>query len=591
MVKNIAYVVKGVNRYNKKLFLYFAVFTVLSAISPFIGIYFPKWILKELISGSETRRLVLLLGMFFVSQSIVSMTVAWINQNHYPEIIKVRLGFLRKHQEKCLGTDYANTEDMSFLNDKDSALRSMQDNNSGVEGIIHILFALVGNIISLLFYTSIIYTLNIFVLLYLVLTIAVSYVITLLAKRYEHGKKDKISEYNRKSNYFYNVMYDFGYGKDIRLFGIRDYIAELFMQYKELRKEVDRDIQIKNFKLDLVNRVFDFGQQILVYTYTIYMVANGSIDIADFTVYFASVAGFSSMFRSVISKLANLRAQDMYLKDYISFVEKKDKMRTEDGVHFPDAPYVIEFKNVSFKYPDTDRYILRNINFTIKENERIAVVGVNGSGKTTLIKLLCRLYDVSEGEILINGINIKSIDLNEYYSKFSVVFQETVTFAFSLAENVALCERNKCDDERIFTALAESGLAERTARLDKELDTPLQKIFDKSGVELSGGEKQKVSIARALYKAAPVMVLDEPVAALDPLAEYEVYKRFDAMTQNKIAVFISHRLASTRFCDEILFLENGSIAGRGTHEELLGSSDGYREMFELQAKNYMEEEE
>lgn len=420
--------------------------------------------------------------------------------------------------------------------------------------------------------------------MYLVLTIAVSYVMTLLAKRYEHGKKDKISEYNRKSSYFYNVMYDFGYGKDIRLLGIRDYIAELFMQYKELRKEVDRDIQIKNFKLDLVNRVFDFGQQILVYTYTIHMVASGRIDIADVTVYFASVAGFSSMFRSVISKLANLRAQDMYLKDYISFVEKKDKMRTEDGVHFPDAPYVIEFKNVSFKYPDTDVYILRNTNFTIKENERIAVVGANGSGKTTFIKLLCRLYRPEKGKILVNGKDISKYSYEEYMKLISVIFQDYKLFSLSIKDNLVF--GRDVDREKIMAVLDKAGIRGKIETLPRQENTVLYKRYDKEAVELSGGELQKLAIARSIMKSAPVVIMDEPTSALDPIAEYEVFNKMEQLSSDRLAIFISHRLSSCKTSDRIVVFENGRIIECGTHKELIKLGGKYSAMWNVQAQYY-----
>ena len=252
-----------------------------------------------------------------------------------------------------------------------------------------------------------------------------------------------------------------------------------------------------------------------------------------------------------------------------------------------DRNYEVEFRNVSFRYPGSDRYALKHVNMKFKIGERLAVVGMNGSGKTTFIKLLCRLYDPTEGEILLNGINIRKYDEREYRLLFAVVFQDFKLFALPLVENVA--SGSDYDEERARESLEKAGFGERLLRLSEGLATYLYKDYDKNGINISGGEAQKIAIARALYKDAPFIILDEPTAALDPIAEAEIYSRFNEIAGDKTAVYISHRLSSCRFCDEILVFHEGSVIQQGSHAELVADENGkYYELWRAQAQYYVD---
>jgi ATP-binding cassette subfamily B protein len=252
-----------------------------------------------------------------------------------------------------------------------------------------------------------------------------------------------------------------------------------------------------------------------------------------------------------------------------------------------DNDYEIEFCNVSFKYPSSYTYALRNVSMKFKIGERLAVVGMNCSGKTTFIKLLCRLYDPTEGEILLNGIDIKKYNYGEYMSIFSVVFQDFKLFSFSLGQNIAAAV--DYDKERVEACLKKAGFGGRLAEMPDGTDTCLYKDFDDKGVEISGGEAQKIAIARALYKDAPFIVLDEPTAALDPIAEYEIYSKFNEIVGNKTAIFISHRLSSCRFCDDIAVFHEGQLIQRGSHDEIVSDESGkYYELWHAQAQYYAE---
>ena len=281
-----------------------------------------------------------------------------------------------------------------------------------------------------------------------------------------------------------------------------------------------------------------------------------------------------------ITKRCNYAADFLKFLDYPAAMPKGTR-ETKQGEH------VIEFCNVSFKYPRSENYVLKNINLTIRSGEHLSIVGLNGAGKTTFIKLLCRLYDVTEGEIKIDGINIKEYSDEEYRKLFAVVFQDFKLFAFSLKENITLGEAE--DEAKIEEVLKLSGLYEDAMKLEHGLDTTLYKSFDEQGTELSGGQQQKVAISRALYRNAPIVILDEPTAALDPVAEYEIYKKFDTLVGGKTAIYISHRLSSCKFCDHIAVFAEDTIKEYGTHETLVNKENGiYAEMFAAQAQYYVE---
>jgi len=272
------------------------------------------------------------------------------------------------------------------------------------------------------------------------------------------------------------------------------------------------------------------------------------------------------------------------MRDYLSLPQRQQKATIDVPIQ-GEKGYEFEFRNVSFRYHDAEDYAIRNLNLKLVPGERLAVVGLNGSGKTTMVKLLCRLYDPTEGEILLDGLNIREYDFQQYASLFSVVFQDYVLFPLWLGQNVVAGD--DYETECVRKCLEDAGFSERLKDMQDGLDTVLYKEFDEGGTQISGGEAQKIALARALYKNAPVVILDEPTAALDPIAEYEVYTSFDRTIGGKTAVFISHRLSSCRFCTRVAVFDNGTLFQLGTHEELLSDADGrYRELWEAQASHY-----
>jgi len=325
----------------------------------------------------------------------------------------------------------------------------------------------------------------------------------------------------------------------------------------------------------------------VAYLYVCLKAWAGAFGVGAVTQYVAAITKLSGGISSFGSIIGNMRGNAPFLVSVFEYLDIPNRMYQGS---LPvekrrDNEYEFAFHNVSFKYPGSDNYALKNVSFNFKIGSRLAVVGMNGSGKTTMIKLLCRLYDPTEGTITLNGIDIRKYDYLEYLSVFSVVFQDFQLFAYRLGENVAGCA--DYDADRVWECLEKAGFGERLASLPKGMDTYLYKNFDKEGVEISGGEAQKIALARALYKDAPFVILDEPTAALDPIAEAEIYSRFNDIVRDKTTIYISHRLSSCRFCDEIVVFDHGEVVQQGSHEALVAKDGKYAELWNAQAQYYV----
>lgn len=375
--------------------------------------------------------------------------------------------------------------------------------------------------------------------------------------------------------------------KTIRMFHQQDILAyhveKLIDKLYGIINSIFRMEEDRNQCLGIVEAVISG----LIYFLLGIMVLKKAISIGSVCLYAGCISNFLLHFREWVRLLTELDGNTKYVKMYFDFLDIPNKKYegTLPVEKRTDDKFTIEFRNVSFRYPGTEKDVLKNFSIQFRIGERLAVVGRNGSGKTTFIKLLCRLYDPTEGEILLNGIDIRKYDYREYLSLFSVVFQDFKIPAFSLGQNVAVAM--EYDGERAVKALERVGLGELLKKMPQGLDTPIYTDFDSSGVDISGGEAQKVAIARALYHDTPFVILDEPTAALDPLAEYEIYSKFDELVGTKTAVYISHRLSSCQFCNDILVIDGGRAVQRGNHRELIKQEDGiYYKLWNTQAQYY-----
>ena len=397
---------------------------------------------------------------------------------------------------------------------------------------------------------------------------------------------DSCVDANVKANKYYMYLSQYGSGKDIRLYGMRDGLAGYMAGVEAEVYQKEHHLQAKRALLKLADLIAHHGLQFGTYSLLIFAALQGNISIGSIAQYASSILLLLTAVSGLVSSLQTTLVNNGYLKRFFSYfdipndmyqgsltVEKRD-----------DNEYFVEFRDVSFKYPNTETYALRHINFKFKVGEKLAIVGMNGSGKTTFIKLLCRLYDPTEGQILLNGVDIRKYDYDEYMSIFSVVFQDFQLFSLKLGQVVAAS--NDFDEEKVRQCLQKANFGDRLAQMPEGVHAYLYKHFDKSGIEISGGEAQKIALARALYKDAPFIILDEPTAALDPVSEYEVYSNFNTIAGDKTAVYISHRLASCRFCDKIAVFDSGRIVQSGDHSSLLAQAGKYSDLWNAQAQYY-----
>lgn len=390
--------------------------------------------------------------------------------------------------------------------------------------------------------------------------------------------------------YFFDLMFKYPAGKDIRIFHMRDIIQS---EGERAMSEIDRvksEALRSVLKVDFRAFALQYGFMLGAYLFAGLKAILGIISIGGLTRYVGALLLLQGQVSQLSATLIRLRTQNTYLSSFSGYLEIPNEKY--DGT-LPvekrmDNEYELEFKDVSFRYPSSDQMTLKHVSFRLRIGGRLAIVGANGAGKTTFIKLLCRLYDPTEGEILLNGINIKMYDYNEYMRLFSVVFQDYKIFSFSVAENVSASQ--DFEEERVKRSLEEAGLYDRVAEMKDGIHTKLlkdQQEDGEEGMEISGGEKQKLALARALYRDAPVVILDEPTSALDPIAEQDIYQRFNKMVRDKTAVFISHRMSSCKFCDTVVVFEDGRIVQTGSHDELLRDKEGlYCRMWDAQAQYY-----
>ncbi|EGT0694040.1 ABC transporter ATP-binding protein [Clostridium perfringens] len=589
ILSNLKYIMGYAWSQDKVLFAQCGVYTILASIAPFIGIFLPKFLIDELLGQRRIEIILMTLIGFFLLSSVVNYSIAWLRCAYSPRVTKIRTDYITMISDKIMKMDFKNTEDPEVLNKIKSVMNAVMSNNTGVEGVYHTLLGLFGRLTAFVGYISIVLFLSPWILLFLIINVLISYALTMRVKKYEYSQKEKAADKDRRTFYVFDTMYDFAYGKDIRIYDLKNILIDKFKKFRGERIDISNDVQEKQLKVKIVDVILLVIRECVVYGYLIYNVLFTGMGIGDFTMYFSTINGFGDWMKGILDDLANIKAQNMYLDDMREFLEIKSENKEKTRDIPIDSSYEIEFKNVSFKYPKTDKYIYKNLSLKIKKGQRLAIVGINGAGKTTFVKLLCRLYEPTSGEILINGVNIKDFSKEEYYKILSVVFQDIKTFAFTVAENVSLEDLEDVDREKVLHCIEKAGVGDKINSLQKGIDTSLLKILDGEGIELSGGENQKLALARALYKNGKIVILDEPTSALDAVAEYNIYKGFDELIGDKTAIYISHRLASTKFCDVIAFFENGEIVEYGTHEELLKKNGKYSDMFNIQAQYYKEE--
>ena len=479
--------------------------------------------------------------------------------------------------------DYAVLTEQSTLQLVEKATDAVSSNWVGVEGMFRYDVTIFSSFLGLLLYAGLIGSVHpAIVLLLLALSV-------LQFLSYRRASAIKLSQ-----RYFQKQSYDTAAGKDVRLYQLGGWIDGVYRQINKRYQKILFHIRSAYFANDLLTLTLQLLRDGICYGFLIYRLAHGTMTVSGFVLALGAVSGFSSYFNEITSSLSKsvlCLEQIRWMRKFLDLPLPAGHMLPFRPEFTEEKPLEICFSHVSFSYPESEKKILDDVSFTLHAGEHTALVGINGAGKSTIVKLICGLYQPTEGQITVNGLSLTDLNPAQYYESIAAVFQEPFALSFFIAENVSCSTLEETDRTRCREALTRAGLWEKIAGLPQKEETYLGKDMTDDGVTLSGGEMQKLMMARALYKNCRLLLLDEPTAALDAISENEMYETYSTLLKNKTALFISHRLASTRFCDTILFLENGKIKERGTHDELLALGGSYAHMFEVQSQYYQETEE
>ena len=501
----------------------------------------------------------------------------------------------KKRMDKLFHTDLKNMESPDFL-DYAQRAKTALNRGKGFHGVLYQSRNFIAQGTLMILSAALIGIQNLLMMIiFIVISFGIVKISSFFTKRDKIKFSDAMAPTWRKMNYLESTTKNFDFAKDIRLFNMSNAFFNQLSGVNETYKELNRKHHNRMVLWEVSLGSVLIVQKILMYTWLVYNVVTGAYQISDFVLYVGLVSTFHASVGYVNWIYSDMRTNSLMINDYRNFVDWKEDRETADEKdgHITEInldKFEFRFENVSFKYPGHDNYVLKNVNLTIKNGAKLAVVGVNGAGKTTFIKLMMKLYEPSEGRILLNDVDIKEYNREEYFKLFSPVFQNVECFAMPIYQNISFAEVDKTDMNKINEVLEQSGLSEKINSYEKGIHTNLLKIFDKEGIDLSGGEKQRLAMARGLYKDGKVIILDEPTAALDALAEDRMYREFENMIHGKTAVFISHRLGSTRFCDKIAMFEDGTIVEEGTHEELMAKNGKYAYMFGIQSQYYDEKQ-
>lgn len=463
-------------------------------------------------------------------------------------------------------------------------------NNESVYMFLDQFGKLIVSLLLIATYGTVTATLNPWLILILVALEALKLAFAALESRLVAKTKDPLAKIDRRLTYVNRVSRDFAIAKDVRLFRLRDRLLEMSKYFIGERLLWTKKMYFYYFLTDLMALVLSVGIEIGIFVYIIYSMLHGNISKTELVLYVFTVTEFCTYVEYIGGVIIGSIELNVGIGNFREFLDIENQIKNTGGIPLPsETPYQIELENVSFTYPESDKQVLKSINLKLKPGENLALVGVNGAGKTTLVKIICGLYRPTSGRVLINGLDISEFNRDDYYKAISAVFQDPRFLPCTVLENVSMLPADESDRERFFDCVKKAGFYDKIQALPQKENTPLVKTVNENAVELSGGEMQRLLLARALYKDAPVLILDEPTAALDPIAENEIYLSYSKISEDKTSIYISHRLSSTRFCDRIVLLDENRIAEVGAHDELMSLGGKYAEMFKIQSKYYRKE--
>lgn len=593
LLQNTGFMISTAWRVCKSVLFFVALLALLTAAQAAMELFLAPVILKKVEAQAPFGELAATILLFGASQFLLSGTEAYLRQNALFGRIAVRQDLIRQIGNKAAGTSYPNTLKADFLNFQEKSYQACYDNTSPGEAFWSGLTDLLANGLSFSVWLVLLSGLSPLLMWVIVGTSVAGSVLGKFVNQWGWRHREEEAACHKEMDYVCRMATGRAYAKDVRIFGLRSWLEQVW----------DRAFHCyQSFlgKREMVYSWMNLGELFLTvlrsgatFFYLLKLFFEQGLSVADFLLYFTAAVSFTRWVTGILEQTSLLYRQSLELSVIREFLEWPEPFLFEQGKPLfveRDRPYEIRLDQVSFAYEGAETDTISHINLTISPGEKLAVVGLNGAGKTTLVKVICGFLDPTEGAVLLNGEDIRQYNRRDYYRLFSAIFQDFSILEASVTENVAQSVE-QIDLKRVRECIRLSGLTEKIQTLPDGLNTKLGRLVYEDGVELSGGQTQRLMLARALYKNGPVIVLDEPTAALDPIAEHDMYLKYSQMTQGRTSVFISHRLASTQFCDRILFLEQGRIAEEGSHKQLLDQKGRYARLFEIQSQYYQEKGE
>lgn len=583
--ENTVYMIKNWFKWDKKSIAYFIIRIPALVIQPIITALIPKAMIDCINNHVSIGELAATVAVLSALVALTTWLAPFMQELILGSARIIRMRYAVMAFDKNLNADYVQIESLRGREMNQRACDFYRSFYAGSADFFETLNMICVSTIGIITSAALIYKINFFIILLIIATCVVEAAVLRFLNSANIKMRDKQNDITTKFNYFYAQSKNNAAGKDIRIYSLGDRFIAVMAQ---LVYEIDKLARIytrTDFSVSGVRALLNLLRELVAYAYLTYLAATGKLSVSDFIFYFGIITGFSNWIVSLVYCISALERCCNQCSRYREYVEGDSFEHQSTNNNTPSAVDSIEFKDISFAYPQSDKTVLNNISFKVSKGENIAIVGENGAGKTTLIKLLCGLYKTDKGEIIINSKSYSEFEKGEYFSLFSPVFQDYSFLPLTVAQNIAASL--DFDEEKVISSLKSAGIYDKIKSLPNGINTKMIKEINKDAEDFSGGEKQKLLLAKAVFKNAPVLILDEPTAALDPIAENEIYTHFNSFIKDKTAIYISHRLSSCVFCNRIAVFENGKLVQTGTHNELLNNLDGaYSKLWNAQAQYY-----